>query len=91
MMTALAMAGVKIQQSTSNRSVEGGQWDTSTTAGGDKQQKRMADVEGSDEEGGKGEGNGDEGGGRATAMMTKKRVRAARVMVKREAVAEEIS
>jgi len=33
------------------------------TAGGDEQQKRVADDEGSDEEGGKGEGNGDEGGG----------------------------
>ena len=57
--------------------------DTSTIAGGDKQQKRVADDEGSDEEGGKGEGNGDEGGGRAMATMVKKRVRAARVMVKR--------
>ena len=51
----------------------------------------MADDEGSDEEGGKGEGNGDEGGGRATATMVKKRVRAAKVMVKREAATEEIN
>ena len=57
--------------------------DTSTKAGGDKQQKHVADDEGSNEEGGKGEGNGDEGGGRAMATMVKKRVRAARVMVKR--------
>ena len=31
--------------------------------GGDQQQKRVADDEGSNEEDGKGEGNGDEGGG----------------------------
>ena len=43
----------------------------------------MADDEGSDEEGGKGDGNGDEGGGRATATMAKKRARAARAMVTR--------
>jgi hypothetical protein len=41
----------------------------------------MADDEGSDKEGGKGDGNGDEGGGRATATMVKKRARAARAMV----------
>ena len=57
--------------------------DTSTTAGDDKQQKRVADDEGSDEEGGEGDGNGDEGGERATATMVKMRVRAARVMVTR--------
>ena len=57
--------------------------DTSTTAGGDKQQKHVADDEGRDEEGGKGEENGDEGGGQATATMVKKRARAARVMVTR--------
>ena len=43
----------------------------------------MADDEGSDEEGGKGDGNGDEGGGRATATTVKKRARAARAMVTR--------
>ncbi len=43
----------------------------------------MADDEGSDEEGGKGDGNGDESGGRVTATMVKKRVRAAREMVTR--------
>ncbi len=32
------------------------------TAGGDEQQKRVADDEGRDKEGGKGEGNGDESG-----------------------------
>jgi hypothetical protein len=37
--------------------------DKSTTAGDDVQQKRVADDEGSDKEGGKGDGNGDEGGG----------------------------
>ncbi len=52
-------------------------------AGDNEQQKRVADDEGSDKEGGKGDGNGDEGGGRATATMVKKRVRAARVMVMR--------
>ena len=53
-----------------------------TTASDDKQQKRMADDEGSDKEGGKGDGNGDEGCGRATATMVKKMARAARrVMV----------
>ena len=57
--------------------------DTSTTAGEDKQQKRVADDEGSDEEGGKGDGNSDESGKRATATMVKMRVRAARVMVTR--------
>ncbi len=57
--------------------------DTSTTAGGDEQQKRMADDEGRDEEGGEEEGNGDEGDVRATATMVKKRARAARVMVTR--------
>ena len=50
--------------------------DTSTTAGGDEQQKCVADDEGSDDE-------------RAMATMAKKRVRAARVMVKREAATEE--
>ncbi len=43
----------------------------------------MADDEGSEEEGGKGNGNGDEGGGRVTALMVKKRARAARAMVTR--------
>ncbi len=57
--------------------------DTSTTAGDDKQQKRVVNDEGSDEEGGKGDGNGDEGGERATATMVKTRARAARVMVTR--------
>jgi hypothetical protein len=61
------------------------------TVGGDKQQKCVANDEGSDEEGGKGEGNGDEGCGRATATMVKNRVRAARVMVTREAATEEIN
>ena len=65
--------------------------DTSTTAGGDEQQKHVADDEGSNDEGGKEEGNGYEGGGRATATMVKKRVRAARVMMKREAATEEIN
>ena len=73
--------------------------DTSTTAGGDEQQKRVADDEGRDKEGGEGEGNGDESGGQATATMVKKRARAARVMVmrvvgdeatKREAATEKI-
>ena len=49
----------------------------------------MADDEGSNKEGGKGDGNGDEGGGRATATMMKKRVRAARVMVTRVVSDEE--
>jgi hypothetical protein len=49
-------------------------------AGGDEQQKRVADDEGSNKEGGKGDGNGDEGGGRATATMVKKRARVARAM-----------
>ena len=57
--------------------------DTSTTVGGDEQQKRVADDEGRDKEGGEGEGNGNEGGGRATATMVKKRARGARVMVTR--------
>jgi len=57
--------------------------DTSTTAGGDEQQKRVADDEGRDEESDEGEGNGDEGGGRAKATMVKKRARGARVMVTR--------
>ena len=52
------------------------------TAGGDEQQKHVADDEGRDEEGGEGEGNGDEGGGRATATMVKKRARAARLVFK---------
>ena len=43
----------------------------------------MADDEGSDKEGGKGDGNGDKGGGRATASTVKKRARAARAMVTR--------
>ncbi len=43
----------------------------------------MADDEGSDKEGGKGDGNGDEGGRRATATMVKKRVRVARAVVTR--------
>jgi hypothetical protein len=43
----------------------------------------VADDEGSDKEGGKGDGNGDDGGGRATAIMVKKRARAARAMVTR--------
>jgi hypothetical protein len=43
----------------------------------------MADDEGSDEEGGKGDGNGDEGGWRATATVAKKMARAARAMVTR--------
>ncbi len=51
--------------------------DTSTTAGDDEQQKRMAHDEGRDKEGGKGDGNGEKGGGRATATMVKKRARAA--------------
>ena len=50
------------------------------TAGDDEQQKRLADDEGSNKEGGKGDGNGDKGGGRATATMVKKRVRVARAM-----------
>jgi hypothetical protein len=33
------------------------------TAGDDKQQKRVADDEGRNKEGGKGDGNGDESGG----------------------------
>ena len=37
--------------------------DTSTTVGDDEQQKRVANDEGSNEEGGEGDGNGDEGGG----------------------------
>ena len=53
------------------------------TAGDDEQQKRLADDEGSNEEGGKGDGNGDKGGGRETATMVKKRVRVARAMVTR--------
>ncbi len=72
-MTAAATAGGEKQQSTSiGRAV-----DTSTMAGEDELQKRVADDEGSNKEGGKGDGNGDEGGGRATATMVKKRVRAA--------------
>jgi hypothetical protein len=51
--------------------------------GDNKQQKQVADDEGSDKEGGKGGGNGDEGGGRATAMMVKKRGRVARGMMTR--------
>jgi hypothetical protein len=43
----------------------------------------MANDEGSDEEGCKGDGNGDEGGGLVTATMMEKRVRAARAMVTR--------
>ncbi len=43
----------------------------------------MANDEGSDEEGGKGDGNGDEDGWRATATIAKKRARAARAMVTR--------
>ena len=52
-------------------------------AGDDEQQKRVANDEGSNREGGKGDVNGDEGGGRATATMVKKRARAARAMVTR--------
>ncbi len=53
-------------------------------ASDNKQRKHVADDEGSDEEGGKGNGNGDEGCGRATATMVKKMARAARrVMVTR--------
>ena len=63
--------------------------DTSTTAGGDEQLKRVADDEGRDEEGGEGEGNGDEGGGRATATMVKKRARAARVLMVTRVVGDE--
>jgi hypothetical protein len=44
---------------------------------------RVANDDGSDKEGGKGDGNGDEGGGLATATMVKKRARAARAMVTR--------
>ncbi len=51
--------------------------DKSTTAGNDKQRKRVANDEGSNKEGGKGNGNGDEGGRRAMATMVKKRARAA--------------
>jgi hypothetical protein len=36
---------------------------TSTVAGDEQQRNRVADDEGSDKEGGKGDGNGDEGGG----------------------------
>ena len=55
-----------------------------TTASDNKQRKRVADDEGSDKEGGKGDGNGDEGCGRATGTMVKKMARAARrVMVTR--------
>jgi len=43
----------------------------------------MADDEGSNEEGGKGDGSSDEGGGQATATMVEKRARAARAMVTR--------
>ena len=43
----------------------------------------MADDEGSDKEGSKGDGDGDEGGGRVTATMAKKRAKAARTMVTR--------
>ncbi len=43
----------------------------------------MANDEGSNKEGGKGDGNGDEGGGRATVTMMMKKVRAARAMVTR--------
>jgi hypothetical protein len=51
------------------------------TAGDNKQQKRVADDEGSNGEGGKGDGNNDVGGRQATAKMVKKRARAARSMV----------
>ncbi len=78
-MTAAATVGDEKQQSTSiGRAV-----DTSTMAGNDEQQKRVADDEGSNKEGGKGDGDGDKGGGRVTATMVKKRVRAARAMVPR--------
>jgi hypothetical protein len=52
-------------------------------AGDNEQQKHVVDDEGSNKEGGKGDSNGDEGGRRVTAMMVKKRVRAARAMVMR--------
>jgi hypothetical protein len=51
------------------------------TAGDDKQRKHVADDEGSDREGGKGNGNDDEGGRQATAKMVKKRARVAGSMV----------
>jgi len=54
----------------------------STTVGDNKQQKRVADDEGSNGEGDKGDGNGDEGGGQATARV-KKRARVASAMVTR--------
>ncbi len=54
---------------------------TRTTAGDNEQQKCVADDEGSDKEGGKGNGNGDKGGGRATATMAKKRAKVVRAMV----------
>ncbi len=58
-MTVAATAGGDKQQSTSiGRAV-----DRSMTAGDDKQQKRVADDEGRNKEGGKGDGNGDESGG----------------------------
>jgi hypothetical protein len=53
------------------------------TAGNGEQEKCVADDEGSDKEGDKGDGNGDEGGGQATVTMVKKRARAARAMVTR--------
>ncbi len=52
-------------------------------AGDNEQQKHVVDDEGSNKEGGKGDINGDEGGRGVTAMMVKKRVRAARAMVMR--------
>jgi hypothetical protein len=52
-------------------------------AGEDEQHKRVADDEGSNKEGGKGNGNGDEGDGRVTATMVKKRARATRATVMR--------
>ena len=61
--------------------------DTSKTAGEDEQLKHVADDEGSNKEGGKGDcKNGDEGGRRATLRMVKKRARAARAMVTRVVV-----
>ena len=59
------------------------------TAGGDEQQKHVADDEGRDEEGGEGEGNGDEGSGRVTATTVKKRARVASVIVARVVSNEE--
>ena len=58
-MAAATAGGVKQQSNSIMWAV-----DTSAMAGDNEQQKRMADDEGSNKEGGKGNGNGDEGGGR---------------------------